>query len=165
MLAEIMIICTFAVLLVAATIKFIHFIVGSPAGNEYETGRIFSAYGRFVTDKYVNEYNTESVRIWSKYEDWKAKRDEKLYEDLEKDGADKIELQKQYTDEVEAMLERVETWRRPNPWKALGACFICFGTWAACFIWSVLVPYLGIPVLLFPFLVAGSVVVANRVEI
>jgi hypothetical protein len=165
-MAEIMIVATIAVFLSAAGIRFLHHIIGSPAGNEYETGRIFSAYGRFVSDNYTKHHNKETVRIYAKFDAWKAQRQERLQSDLQ--NADKdtaIAISAVFSEEVEDMLTRVETWRRPNPWKAAGACLICFSTWAACFLWCILIPVISVPVLLFPLLVASTVVVGNRIEI
>lgn len=169
-MAEIIIVASIVTFLLALSLRFLHHVIGSPAGNEYETGRIFSIWGRIVADGYSAQHNNESVRIWAKYKAWEAERNRKLYDDLENcvglnAAEDKILIQKQFNDDIEEMLNRVESWRRPNPWMALGACFICFSTWVSCFAWCILIPYLSIPVLLFPILVGATVMLAVRIGI
>jgi hypothetical protein len=127
------------VLLVAAFIKFMHYCIGSPSGNEYSRGRIFSIWGRFVATQYAKYQNKETCRIWGKYGPFEGTPEE--------------------------MENRIQEYRKSNPWNAAGCCSICFGTWVSMLSWLVLVPVLGLNPIIWIFAVAGSVVVSSRIEI
>lgn len=158
-------ICAILVFFVACFIKFLHYIIGSPKANEYETGRIFSIYGRFVTNHYVKYHNLESKRIWAKYKEIEYNLQTELEHKLEGATAnEKAELHTAYSAKIEEALDNMESWRKPNPFLALGACFVCFSTWVACFAWIVLIPYFALPLLLFPFVVSATVLVGNRID-
>lgn len=105
--------------MVGGFIKFLHTIIGSPSGDEYNDSMILSFYGRWVVTKYVNFENNR-----------------KSAEDI-----------------------------RSNPYKALGACLVCFGTWIALVV--CLVAFLGLGITFWLYIPAAtmSVYFAKQIEL
>ena len=49
---------------------------------EFYSGRIFSFYGRFISDKYKQWEQKEYDRVWSIYDNWKLNKDKELNDKL-----------------------------------------------------------------------------------
>jgi hypothetical protein len=146
----------------ACFIRFAHYCIGEPNGEDYQVGRIFSFWGRFVSQGYVRAWNNETNRLWAKYEAWKAKKDAELMEVLKVAvNAERVRLTKKFNAEVEEKQNDIENHRRSMIWSALGACLVCFGTWIAMVLWGFFI-LLGVPVWVFIFGVTASVMVAVR---
>jgi hypothetical protein len=120
------------ILITAAAAKFLHYCVGSPIQGEFYTGRIFSAYGRYISKKYNDFEKKEHSRVWSKYNIWKVERDAALNEELKNKTVEESQIiYAQYLMQVEAMFNDVENNKRVNPYSSLGACPVCFSTWVS----------------------------------
>jgi hypothetical protein len=118
----------------AFAIKFLHYTIGSPVQGEYYTGRIFSAYGKFISKRYLDFEDKEKKRVWAKYLDWKGKRNRNLEKQLENKTAEESEvIYKDFLQEVDIVYKDVENNMKNNPWSMAGACPICFGTWVSLF--------------------------------
>jgi hypothetical protein len=134
-----------SIIAVAAFIKFIHYSIGSPIHADFYSGRIFSFYGRFISDRYEAWELKESARVWAKYGRWKQDQDKQLQSDLDKcDSITATYLYNEYLERVDIAHKKVESTMRANPYSMLGACPICFGTWVGLLTWSVLVFFTGI---------------------
>jgi hypothetical protein len=118
----------------ACIIKFLHYCIGSPVQGEYYTGRIFSAYGKFISKLYLDFESKEKSRVWANYNAWKQKRDKELNEQLQNKTANEADtIYKDYLQQIQHVYNDVENNMKNNPWSMLGACPICFGTWVSLF--------------------------------
>jgi hypothetical protein len=130
----------------ACIIKFLHYCIGSPVQGEYYTGRIFSAYGKFISKRYLDFEDKEKNRVWAKYNAWKIKRDIQLKSELENKTAEQADsIYKDYLQQVEHVYNDVENNMKNNPWSMLGACPICFGTWVSLFTFTFFVIFVPLP--------------------
>ena len=153
--------------LVAAFLRFVHFCIGSPSANEYVNGRIFSLWGRFITIQYSRHHNKETKRIWGKYDTIKGIFDREFESDLASAQSDdeKKQITDIYLTKISDLQSRTESWRKTNPFNMMGACFICFATWLSLAMWLIIVPVLGLNPIYLILCVAGSVVLANRIDL
>lgn len=130
----------------ACIIKFLHYCIGSPVQGEYYTGRIFSAYGKFISKRYLDFEDKEKNRVWAKYNAWKIKRDIELKGQLENKTAEQADsIYKEYLQQVEYVYNDVENNMKNNPWSMAGACPICFGTWVSLFTFTFFVIFVPLP--------------------
>ena len=130
----------------ACIIKFLHYCIGSPVQGEYYTGRIFSAYGKFISKRYLDFEDKEKKRVWAKYLDWKGKRNRYLEKQLENKTAEESEvIYKDFLEQVDIVYKDVENNMKNNPWSMLGACPICFGTWVSIFTFTFFVIFVPLP--------------------
>jgi len=130
----------------AFAIKFLHYCIGSPVQGEYYTGRIFSAYGKFISKRYLDFEDKEKNRVWAKYNAWKIKRDIQLKGELENKTAEQSDvIYKDYLQQVEHVYNDVENNMKNNPWSMAGACPICFGTWVSLFTFTFFVIFVPLP--------------------
>jgi hypothetical protein len=130
----------------ACIIKFLHYCIGSPVQVEYYTGRIFSAYGKFISKRYLDFEDKEKNRVWANYNAWKIKRDIQLKGQLENKTAEQCEsIYKDYLQQVEHVYNDVENNMKNNPWSMAGACPICFGTWVSLFTFTFFVIFVPLP--------------------
>jgi hypothetical protein len=130
----------------AFAIKFLHYCIGSPVQGEYYTGRIFSAYGVFISKRYLDFETKEKNRVWAKYNVWKIQRDSKLNGELENKTAEQADtIYKDYLQQVEHVYNDVENNMKNNPWSMLGACPICFGTWVSLFTFTFFIIFVPLP--------------------
>jgi hypothetical protein len=130
----------------ACIIKFLHYCIGSPVQGEYYTGRIFSAYGKFISKRYLDFEDKEKNGVWAKYNAWKIQRDSKLKGQLENKTAEQADsIYKDYLQQVEHVYNDVENNMKNNPWSMLGACPICFGTWVSLFTFTFFVIFVPLP--------------------
>jgi hypothetical protein len=131
---------------IAFAIKFLHYCIGSPVQGEFYTGRIFSAYGKFISKKYLDFETKEKKRVWDKYLDWKAKRDQYLVKQLEGKTAEQSEIiYKDFLEQVDLVYKDVENNMKNNYWSMAGACPICFGTWISLIISLFFVIFVMLP--------------------
>jgi hypothetical protein len=130
----------------AFAIKFLHYCIGSPVQGEYYTGRIFSAYGAFISKLYLDFEDKEKNRVWAKYNVWKIKRDIELNEELENKTAEESQnIYDDYLQNIDAVYNDVENNMKNNPYSMLGACPICFGTWVSLFTFTFFVIFAPLP--------------------
>ena len=130
----------------AFAIKFLHYCIGSPVQGEYYTGRIFSAYGKFISKHYLDFEDKEKKRVWAKYLDWKGKRNRNLEKQLENKTAEESEvIYKDFLQEVDKVYKDVENNMKNNPWSMAGACPICFGTWVSLFTFTFFIIFVPLP--------------------
>ncbi len=123
-----------------------HYCIGSPVQGEYYTGRIFSAYGKFISKRYLDFEDKEKNNVWAKYNAWKIQRDSKLKGQLENKTAEQADsIYKDYLQQVEHVYNDVENNMKNNPWSMLGACPICFGTWVSLFTFTFFVIFVPLP--------------------
>jgi hypothetical protein len=114
--------------------------------GEYYTGRIFSAYGKFISKRYLDFEDKEKKRVWDKYLDWKGKRNRYLEKELENKTAEESEvIYKDFLEQVDIVYKDVENNMKNNPWSMLGACPICFGTWVSLFTFTFFVIFVPLP--------------------
>lgn len=117
-------------------IKFVHYCIGSPIQGEYYTGRIFSFYGRFISNKYKEWEQKENDRVWAIYDYWKLNKDKELNEKLQNASFDQTDkIYKDFLKEVESEYNKIESKMKPNPYSMMGACPVCFGVWIGLFCW------------------------------
>jgi len=146
----------------ACIIKFLHYCIGSPVQGEYYTGRIFSAYGKFISKLYLYFEAKEKSRVWANYNAWKQKRDKELNEELQNKTANEADaIYKDYLQEVELLYNDVENNMKNNPWSMLGACPICFGTWVSLFTFTFFVIFVPLP-WWFIFIGTPAAVIVSR---
>lgn len=127
------------IICIGISISFLHWCMGSPSGEEYDKGRIFSLWGRFVTSQYKEFERKESARLRAKFEDWKHDADSGFIVAVR--GASPVEanrITQVHLDECKRVETQIEKQKRLNFWKSLGACLLCFATWAALINWSVM---------------------------
>jgi hypothetical protein len=130
----------------AFAIKFLHYCIGSPIQGEYYSGRIFSAYGAFISKLYLDFEAKEKNRVWAKYNAWKQKRDKELNEQLQNKTANEADaIYKDYLQQIQHVYNDVENNMKNNPWSMLGACPICFGTWVSLFTFTFFVIFVPLP--------------------
>ena len=130
----------------ACAIVFLHYCIGSPIQGEYYTGRIFSAYGAFISKRYLDFETKEKNRVWAKYNAWKIKRDIILNGELKNKTAEESDvIYKEYLQQVEHVYNDTENNMKNNPWSMAGACPICFGTWVALFTFTFFVIFVPLP--------------------
>ena len=130
----------------ACIIKFLHYCIGSPVQGEYYTGRIFSAYGKFMSKLYLDFESKEKSRVWANYNAWKQKRDKELNEQLQNKTANEADaIYKEYLQQIQHVYNDVENNMKNNPWSMLGACPICFGTWVSLFTFTFFVIFVPLP--------------------
>jgi hypothetical protein len=130
----------------AFAIKFLHYCIGSPVQGEYYTGRIFSAYGKFISKLYLDFESKEKNRVWANYNAWKQKRDKELNEQLQNKTANEADaIYKDYLQQIQHVYNNVENNMKNNPWSMLGACPICFGTWVSLFTFTFFVIFVPLP--------------------
>ncbi len=123
-----------------------HYCIGSPVQGEYYTGRIFSAYGKFISKRYLDFEQKEKNRVWAKYNGWKIKRDIQLNGQLQNKTVEQADsIYKDYLQQVEHVYNDVENNMKNNPWSMLGACPICFGTWVSLFTFTFFVIFVPLP--------------------
>lgn len=123
-----------------------HYCIGSPVQGEYYTGRIFSAYGAFISKLYLDFEDKEKNRVWAKYNVWKIKRDIELNEELENKTAEESQnIYDDYLQNIDAVYNDVENNMKNNPYSMLGACPICFGTWVSLFTFTFFVIFAPLP--------------------
>ena len=146
----------------AFAIKFLHYCIGSPVQGEYYTGRIFSAYGKFISKRYLDFEDKEKKRVWAKYLDWKGKRNRNLEKQLENKTAEESEvIYKDFLEKVDIVYKDVENNMKNNPWSMLGACPICFGTWVSLFTFTFFVIFVPLP-WWFIFIGTPAAVIVSR---
>lgn len=146
----------------ACAIVFLHYCIGSPLQGEYYTGRIFSAYGAFISKRYLDFETKEKNRVWAKYNAWKVKRDVYLNGQLENKTAEESDvIYKDYLQQVEHVYNDTENNMKNNPWSMAGACPICFGTWVALFTFTFFVIFVPLP-WWFIFIGTPSAVIVSR---
>ena len=130
----------------ACIIKFLHYCIGSPVQGEYYTGRIFSAYGKFISKRYLDFEQKEKNRVWAKYNAWKIKRDIQLNGQLQNKTAEQADsIYKDYLQQIEHVYNDVENNMKNNPWSMPGACPICFGTWVSLFTFTFFIIFVPLP--------------------
>lgn len=130
----------------AFAIKFLHYCIGSPVQGEFYTGRIFSAYGKFISDKYNQFEAKEKNRVWANYNKWKLKRDIELNAQLENKTVEHADIiYKEYLQQIDMVYNDVENNMKNNPWSMLGACPICFGTWISLFTFTFFIIFVPLP--------------------
>jgi hypothetical protein len=130
----------------ACIIKFLHYCIGSPIQGEYYSGRIFSAYGAFISKLYLDFEAKEKSRVWANYNAWKQKRDKELNEELQNKTANEADaIYKDYLQQIQHVYNNVENNMKNNPWSMLGACPICFGTWVSLFTFTFFVIFVPLP--------------------
>ena len=130
----------------ACIIKFLHYCIGSPVQGEYYTGRIFSAYGAFISKLYLDYEAKEKNRVWANYNKWKQKRDKELNEQLQNKIANEADtIYKDYLQQIQHVYNDVENNMKNNPWSMAGACPICFGTWVSLFTFTFFVIFVPLP--------------------
>lgn len=121
---------------VGVTVSFLHWCMGSPAGNEFVPGRIFSLWGRFVTSQYVKFEQTQDLVKERKFKAFAKIQDESLKAKLKSASPD---IHNDITNEhfalLEAYLSDFDKRRKLNFWKAAGACITCFAFWASLLMW------------------------------
>lgn len=141
MIIELIIFTLFA----ACASVFLHYCIGSPVQGEFYSGRIFSAYGRFISRKYLEFEHDEKIRVWRNYSEWKLLRDGELERELyglSPEQSNKI--YQDYLQQVDAVYNDTENKMRANPYSMLGACPVCFSTWVSlfCFVFFIIfVPF------------------------
>jgi len=146
----------------ACAIVFLHYCIGSPIQGEYYTGRIFSAYGAFISKRYLDFETKEKNRVWAKYNAWKVKRDVYLNGQLENKTAEESDvIYKDYLQQVEHVYNDTENNMKNNPWSMAGACPICFGTWVALFTFTFFVIFVPLP-WWFIFIGTPAAVIVSR---
>lgn len=146
----------------ACAIVFLHYCIGSPIQGEYYTGRIFSAYGAFISKKYLDFEAKEKTRVLAKYNEWKTKRDIYLNKQLENKTAEEADvIYKDYLQQVEIVYNNTENNMKNNPWSMLGACPICFGTWVSIFTFTFFVIFVPLP-WWYIFIGTPSAVIVSR---
>lgn len=146
----------------ACAIVFLHYCIGSPIQGEYYTGRIFSAYGAFISKLYLDFEAKEKQRVWAKYNAWKQQRDKELNEELQNKTATEADtIYKEYLSEVELKYNSTESTMKNNPYSMLGACPICFGTWVALFTFTFFVIFVPLP-WWFIFIGTPAAVIVSR---
>jgi hypothetical protein len=124
------------IIVTAAACKFLHYCIGSPIQGEFYSGRIFSAYGKWLSNKYNKFETKEHKRVYLDYENWKKERDLKLQADLEGKTAEQSQIiWNEFLSQVEAVYNDIESNKKVNPYSALGACPICFSTWVSLFLY------------------------------
>lgn len=147
-------------------IKFLHYCIGSPIQGDYYSGRIFSFYGRFISERYNQFENKEKVRVWSKYNEWKQQKDIELNNNLKNSSFDQSDkIYKDFLKEVEYQYNRVENNMKPNPFSMLGACPICFGTWIALFCWIIICILHPLPIWISLIGSASSTILSRYINI
>ena len=130
----------------ACVIVFLHYCIGSPIQGEYYTGRIFSAYGAFISKLYLDFEQKEKQRVWAKYNAWKQQRDKELNEELQnKTATECTDIYVGYLDETDKKYKEVENTMKNNPYSMLGACPICFGTWVSIFTFTFFIIFVPLP--------------------
>ena len=130
----------------ACAIVFLHYCIGSPIQGEYYTGRIFSAYGAFISKLYLAFEAKEKQRVWANYNAWKQQRDKELNEELQNKTANEADtIYKEYLSEVELKYNNTENTMKNNPYSMLGACPICFGTWVSIFTFTFFIIFVPLP--------------------
>jgi hypothetical protein len=150
----------------AFAIKFLHYCIGSPVQGEYYTGRIFSAYGKFISKRYLDFEDKEKKRVWAKYLDWKGKRNRNLEKQLENKTAEESEvIYKDFLEKVDIVYKDVENNMKNNPWSMLGACPICFGTWVSLFTFTFFVIFVPLPWWFIFIGTPASVIVSRYIKI
>lgn len=133
-------------LFAACASVFLHYCIGSPLHGEFYSGRIFSAYGRFISTKYLDWEKQESNRVWRNYSEWKVLRDEQLERDLYGKNAHDSELvYEDYLQQVDFVYKDTENKMRANPYSMLGACPICFSTWVSLFCFTFFIIFVPFP--------------------
>jgi hypothetical protein len=141
---------------------FLHYCIGSPIQGEYYTGRIFSAYGAFISKRYLDFETKEKQHVWAKYNAWKIKRDVYLNGQLENKTAEESDvIYKDYLQQVEHVYNDTENNMKNNPWSMAGACPICFGTWVALFTFTFFVIFVPLP-WWFIFIGTPAAVIVSR---
>lgn len=146
----------------ACIIKFLHYCIGSPVQGEYYTGRIFSAYGKFISKRYLDFEQKEKNRVWANYNKWKVKRDIQLNGQLQNKTAEQADsIYKDYLQQVEHVYNDVENNMKNNPWSMAGACPICFGTWVSLFTFTFFVIFVPLP-WWFIFIGTPAAVIVSR---
>jgi hypothetical protein len=114
--------------------------------GEYYTGRIFSAYGKFISKLYLDFESKEKSRVWANYNAWKQKRDKELNEQLQNKTANEADaIYKEYLQQIQHVYNDVENNMKNNPWSMLGVCPICFGTWVSLFTFTFFVIFVPLP--------------------
>jgi hypothetical protein len=150
----------------AFTIKFLHYCIGSPVQGEYYSGRIFSAYGKFISKLYLDFESKEKKRVWAKYNAWKQKRDKELNEELQNKTPNEADaIYKEYLQQVESLYNDVENNMKNNPWSMLGACPICFGTWVSLFTFTFFVIFVPLPWWYIFICTPAAVIVSRYIKI
>lgn len=130
----------------ACAIVFLHYCIGSPIQGEYYTGRIFSAYGAFISKLYLDFEAKEKQRVWANYNAWKQERDKELNEELQnKTATECTDIYVEYLDETDKKYKEVEKTMKNNPYSMLGACPICFGTWVSIFTFTFFIIFVPLP--------------------
>ena len=130
----------------ACAIVFLHYCIGSPIQGEYYTGRIFSAYGAFISKRYLHFEQKEKMRVWAKYNAWKQQRDKELNEELQnKTATECTDIYVEYLDETDKKYKEVENTMKNNPYSMFGACPICFGTWVSIFTFTFFIIFVPLP--------------------
>ena len=120
------------IIITACAAAFLHYCIGSPIQGEFYSGRIFSAYGHWVSEKYLDFERKEKKRVWAKYSDWKDKKDDKLNQDMQEKTAEESQnIYDDYLQNIDTVYNDVENNMKANPYSKLGACPICFNTWVS----------------------------------
>jgi len=130
--------------------------------GEYYTGRIFSAYGKFISKRYLDFEDKEKKRVWDKYLHWKGKRNRILEKQLENKTAEESEvIYKDFLEQVDIVYKDVENNMKNNPWSMAGACPICFGTWISLFTFTFFIIFVPLP-WWFIFIGTPTAVIVSR---
>lgn len=153
-------------ILSACAIVFLHYCIGSPIQGEFYTGRIFSFYGKFISEKYNQFEANEKKRVWDKYLIWKDKQNRILEKNFEGKTAEESEvIYKEFIQRVDAVYNNVENQMRANPWSMAGACPICFGTWIGLIISLFFVIFVMLPWWYIFICTPAAVIISRYIKI
>jgi len=153
-------------ILSSCAISFLHYCIGSPIQGEFYTGRIFSAYGKFISDKYNAFEAKEKKRVWDEYLNWKQKRNLLLEKELKNKSAEESEIiYKDFLQQVDLVYNNVENNMKSNPWSMLGACPICFGTWISLLISLFFVIFVMLPWWYIFICTPAAVIISRYIKI
>jgi hypothetical protein len=124
-------------LTIACITLFLDFCIGSPGSGEPSPFRIFSKYGLYIYQKYLDMEDREERRI------------QKLLKQIRESNIDPRLLEKRE--------RNAQRSRKVNFWKAAGVCIICFNIWIGLASLPVYLFYFQFsPVFIIPMLVISN---------
>lgn len=118
---------------------FLHWCMGEP-NEDYEQGRIFSWYGRFISSNYVAHMDREETRLEGVYFTWLERAQKEFNREIrqEKERMPTEEFTRWNEGQIIAFNVKCTNYKykllkqvKLSVWKPLGACFICFMTWVS----------------------------------
>jgi hypothetical protein len=153
------------IICVSCLISFLHFCIGSPKGDQFSTGRIFSFWGRFVTERWLMVDEKLNMKIEGELKVIQEREIIILNQKLRNHQNNSKKIIEEFNKKILNEKKRLESNKGINLYSALGSCYICFGTWISILSWINLIIIENLDLYWLFLAIPTSVILSKYVKI